>query len=137
MPQPEDSSYKFPYQDLLFRYRIDPVEEGMSSMIFNFNSISDKMSDLLGKPEIKSDRAFSLKALTSALLHPELSNRFTEKEIDSMNLMLAQARRLVDVDRSTKPSLGGLGTTINPDKTFISREFLLKLGAAMGIIRDA
>lgn len=116
----------------------DPLERGIGNLVQQFDSLTDKMSTMLGKPEIKADSRFSLQSLKDTLYHPELAKQFSEKEIQSLRLMANQARRLVDPESFKGLAFESFQSPNPPvDKLYISKESVINAGKKLRVISEA
>lgn len=127
-----------PFYDLRFDYTVDPLQEGVGKLSLNIDSITDKMSALLNKPEIKQQDAFSMQSLRDTIEHPDLTRNFSPEEIQSLRLMANQARRLIDPARVPEFDPETIREGKLPmDQLYISKESVLNAGRKLGVIRDA
>lgn len=116
----------------------DPLERGIGNLVQQFDSLTDKMSTMLGKPEIKADSRFSLQSLKDTLYHSELPKEFSEKEIQSLRLMANQARRLVDPESFKGLAFESFQSPNPPvDKLYISKESVINAGKKLHVIKEA
>jgi hypothetical protein len=127
-PTDQGPKYEPPYYNLRYDYSVDQLEEGIGKMSLSFDSITNKMSELLKKPEIRNDHKFSVQSLKDTLMHPELSKRFSADEIQTLRLMANQARRVVDpaTYRPNQPM----------DKVFISKQSVQNTAKLLGVIKE-
>ena len=129
----EGSGYTAPYQDLVYRYVEDPLDKGIGMASFQFDSITQKMANLLEKREINDQNSISMQQLKDTLQHPDLAKRFTENEIKSLNLMASQALRLIDTTKL--PPISPLQLLIKDlpwDKILITKDSVDNVAKKMG-----
>jgi len=125
------------FQDLVYRTPVDLLESGIGLLDFKFDSITEKMSGLLGRPQIHKDHQISIKDLKDTVLHPDLEKRFSKDEVKSIRLMANQAHRLIDEDKSAKFSVDMAKKDVPVDKIFISKNSVTAQGYKLGVLRDA
>lgn len=134
----EGPKFEPPYYNLRYDYTVDPLEKGMGSLSMSFDSIANKMSSLLNKPEIKEQNGFSMQNLKDTLNSPNLNKNFSEVEINSLRLMANQARRLVDPSFFSKLDRKSLqGPELPMDKLYITKNSVLNAGRQLGVIKEA
>jgi len=126
-----------PYYNLRYDYTEDPLQTGIGKLSLGFDDITNKMSKMLGKPDIESKHAFSLQNLKDTIEHPQLSKNFTDPEIQSLRLMANQARRLIDFDMLPKlePKMLQSGK-LPTDHMYISKDSVNNAGKKLGVILE-
>ncbi len=134
----EGPQFKPPYYNLRFDYTEDPLQKGVGKLSLDFDNVTEKMSKLLGKPEINDKHRFSLQNLKDAIEHPELAKTFSDVEQQSLRLMANQARRLVDKEMLPKfdPKMMQSGK-LPFDEFFISKKSVNNAGKQLGVIKEA
>jgi len=110
-------------QDLVYRYQVDPLVEGMGSIISNFDSITSKMSRLLNDKSINEKHEIKFSDLQELAKHPEFANQFTKSELKSISLL-----------RSYGPQAGAFG---HFGEKPLSRKDVMDFGRQLGLLKDA
>lgn len=139
--EPESSAerYQPPYYHLRYDFVEDPLQKGIGTLLYNFDSIAEKMSSVLNEPGIAEKETLPMAGLSKILSNPELAKGFTDSELNSMALLHSQAFRIrPDYEKFvSNPGSDGTETKSPYEGISYTKSTLMEAGEILGVIKDA